>query len=97
MAYQIEFAKLVKTHLEVLTAAQRSTVLAATERQLTNEPSKETSEAAPPQPGRAVGAACARTPGILRGERRATAVVRVLAVGVKTREALQIGGEEIKL
>lgn len=99
MAYQIEFAKAVKRHLEVLTAGQRSTVLDAIERQLTNEPSKETRNQKPLRPNPVA-------PWELRvRELRVSyevsegppAVVRILAVGVKTREALRIGGEEIKL
>ena len=50
MAYQIEFAELVKAHLEVLIAGQRSRVLRAIERQLTNEPSKETRNRKPLRP-----------------------------------------------
>lgn len=38
MAYQIEFAESVKTHLQVLTVGQRATVLDAIERHLANEP-----------------------------------------------------------
>lgn len=99
MAYQIEFAKAVKRHLEVLTAGQRSTVLDAIERQLTNEPSKETRNQKPLRPNPVA-------PWELRVRELRVfyevsegppAVVRILAVGVKTREALRIGGEEIKL
>jgi len=50
VAFRIEFAKAVKAHLELLTAAQRSTVLNAIERQLTNEPSKETRNRKPLRP-----------------------------------------------
>lgn len=99
MAYQIEFAKAVKAHLEVLTAAQRSRVLDALERQLTNEPLKETRNRKPLRPNPIA-------PWELRaGDLRVfyevndgpPAVVRILAVGIKTRQSLRIGGEEIKL
>jgi len=99
VAYQIEFAKLVKAHLEVLTAGQRSTVLDVIERQLTNEPSKETRNRKPLRPNPVA-------PWELRmGELRVfyevsegpPALVRILAVGVKVRETLRIGGQEIKL
>ena len=99
MPYKIEFAKAVRTHLDGLTARQRSTVLDAIERQLTHEPSKETRNRKPLRPNPVA-------PWELRvGARRVfyevnegpPAVVQILAVGIKTREALRIGGEEIKL
>ncbi|MEW5984990.1 MAG: type II toxin-antitoxin system RelE/ParE family toxin [Acidobacteriota bacterium] len=99
MAYKIQFAKQVKSHLDGLTATQRSTVLDAIERQLTNEPSTETRNRKPLRPNPIA-------PWELRvGELRvfyevsvdAPAVVHVLAVGIKTRSTLRIGGEEIKL
>ena len=99
MAYQIEFAKLVKAHLEALTAGQRATVLDAIERQLANEPCKETRNRKPLRPNPVA-------PWELRvGELRVfyevsqgpPALVRILAVGVKVRQTLRIGGEEIKL
>lgn len=99
MAYTIDFAKQVKTHLDVLTAAQRSTVLSAIERHLTNEPSTETRNRKPLRPNPVA-------PWELRVDELRVfyevsegppAVVRILAVGVKIREALRIGGEEINL
>lgn len=99
MAYEIEFAEAVKTHLDVLTAGQRSTVFDAIERQLTNEPSKETRNRKPLRPNPVA-------PWELRVRELRVfyevshgppAVVRILAVGVKTRDALRIGGQEIKL
>lgn len=99
MAYQIEFAKLVKAHLQALTAGQRSRVLDSIERQLSNEPSKETRNRKPLRPNPVA-------PWELRvGELRVfyevseepPALVRILAVGVKVQETLRIGGEEIKL
>lgn len=85
---------LVKAHLEVLTTGQRSTVLDAIERQLTNEPSKETRNRKPLRPNPIA-------PWELRvGELRVfyevsegpPALVRILAVGAKVRETLRIGG-----
>jgi len=99
VAYKIEFAKQVKTHLDVLTVTQRSTVLDAIERQLTSEPSAETRNRKPLRPNPIA-------PWELRvGKLRVfyevsvgpPAVVQVLAVGIKTRSTLRIGGEEIKL
>ena len=99
MPYQIEFAKAVKSHLDVLTAGQRSTVLGAIEKQLTNEPSKETRNRKPLRPNPVA-------PWELRVQQMRVfyevtdgppPVVQILAVGIKTRETLRIGGEEIKL
>ena len=99
MPYQIDFARAVKSHLDVLTAGQRSTVLEAIERQLTNDPSKETINRKPLRPNPVA-------PWELRVQQIRVfyevnegppPVVRILAVGIKTRETLRIGGEEITL
>ena len=99
MLYQIEFAKAVKSHLDVLTAGQRSTVLEEIERQLTSEPSKESGNRKPLRPNPVA-------PWELRVQQMRVfyevnegppPVVQILAVGLKTRGTLRIGGEEIKL
>ena len=99
MPYQIEFAKAVKSHLDVLTAGRRSTVLGAIEKQLTNEPCKETRNRKPLRPNPVA-------PWELRVQQMRVfyevnegppPVVQILAVGFKTRGTLRIGGEEIKL
>jgi mRNA-degrading endonuclease RelE of RelBE toxin-antitoxin system len=99
MPYQIEFAESVKTHLDDLTASQRATVLAAVETQLTSEPLTETRNRKPLRPNPVA-------PWELRvGKMRVfydvsegpRQTVRVLAVGVKDRNILRIGGEEIQL
>lgn len=99
MAYQIEFAKAVKTHLAVLTAGQRSTVLDAIERHLTSEPSKEARNRKSLRPNPV--ASWELRVGELRVFYEVSdgppAGVRVLAVGVKTRETLRIGRKEIRL
>ena len=99
LLYQIEFAKAVKSHLDVLTPGQRSTVLRAIEKQLTNEPSKETRNRKPLRPNPVA-------PWELRVQQMRVfyevnegppPVVQILAVRIKTRVTLRIGGEEIKL
>ena len=99
MPYQVAFAESVKAHLEALTAGQRATVLAAVETQLTNEPLTETRNRKPLRPNPVA-------PWELRvGKMRVfydvsegpLQTVRVLAVGVKDRSILRIGGEEIQL
>ena len=99
MAHQIEFAKSVKAHLDGLTADQRNTVFDAIARQLTNEPSKETRNRKPLRPNPVA-------PWELRvGKLRvfyevsegSPATVQILAIGIKERNVLRIGGQEIQL
>ena len=99
MVYTIEFAKSVKTHLQVLTTRQRSSIFEAIERRLMSEPLAETRNRKPLRPNPIA-------PWELRvGNLRVfydvsdgpPAVVRILAVGVKERNVLRIGGEEIQL
>lgn len=99
MTYTIEFAESVKAHLEALSANQRATVLARIEGQLTNQPLVETRNRKPLRPNPVA-------PWELRvGQLRVfydasegpPAIVRILAVGVKERNVLRIGGEEIQL
>ena len=99
MAYQIEFAASVKTHFGALTARQRSAVLDAIERQLANEPSKQTRNRKPLRPN-PVAPWELRVGGFrvfYEVSEGPPAVVRILAVGVKIRETLHIAGEEIRL
>jgi mRNA-degrading endonuclease RelE of RelBE toxin-antitoxin system len=99
MAYTIQFAESVKAHLEALTAKQRATVLAKIKGQLTNQPLVETRNRKPLRPNPVA-------PWELRvGQMRVfydvskgpPATVRILAVGVKERNVVRIGGEEIHL
>ena len=99
MPYQIEFAKAVKSHLDGLAAGQRSTVLEAIERQLTNEPSKETRNRKPlrPNPVAPWELRVQQLRAFYEVNEGPPPVVQILAVGLKTRGTLRIGGEEIKL
>lgn len=99
MAYTIEFAESVKGHLKTLTATQRATVLTKIEGQLTNQPLVETRHRKPLRPNPVA-------PWELRvGQLRVfydvregpPATVRILAVGVKERNIVRIGKEEIQL
>jgi mRNA-degrading endonuclease RelE of RelBE toxin-antitoxin system len=99
MAYTIEFAESVKGHLKALTATRRATVLAKIEGQLTNQPLVETRHRKPLRPNPIA-------PWELRvGQLRVfydvsegpPATVRILAVGVKDRNIVRIGKEEIQL
>jgi mRNA-degrading endonuclease RelE of RelBE toxin-antitoxin system len=99
MPYEIQFAESVESHLEVLTVAQRKQALEAIGIQLAHEPLKETRNRKPLRPNPIA-------PWELRvGALRVfydvvdgpPQVVNVLAVGIKDRNQLRIGGEEVKL
>ncbi|MBI2207146.1 MAG: type II toxin-antitoxin system RelE/ParE family toxin [Candidatus Rokubacteria bacterium] len=99
MPYTVEFAESVEDHFRALTARDRTTVLAAIDRQLPHEPLRETRNRKPLRPNPVA-------PWELRvGHLRVFyevvgadgGVVRILAVGRKHRNVLTIGGEEIQL
>ncbi len=100
MSYKIEFAESVEAHLRALTARDRATIMEAIERQLSNEPLKETRNRKPLRPNPIA-------PWELRvGQLRVfyevegsgeAGVVRILAVGRKRRNILTIGGKEMSL
>jgi mRNA-degrading endonuclease RelE of RelBE toxin-antitoxin system len=97
--YTVEFAESVEEHFRALTARDRTTALAAINRQLLHEPLKETRHRKPLRPNPIA-------PWELRvGHLRVfydvvgaeSGVVRILAVGRKRRNVLIIGGKEIRL
>ncbi len=99
MPYAVEFAESVESHFRTLTARERVTILDAIDRQLLHEPLKETRHRKPLRPNPIA-------PWELRvGQLRVfyevagaeSRVVRILAVGRKRRNALMIGGKEIRL
>jgi mRNA-degrading endonuclease RelE of RelBE toxin-antitoxin system len=99
MPYEIQFAESVQSHLEALTVAQRKEVLDAIGIQLRHEPLKEARNRKPLRPNPIA-------PWELRvGSLRVfydvvegpPAVVNVLAVGLKERNQLRVGGREVKL
>lgn len=99
MAYTVEFARSVEAHLKALTARDRATALAAVERQLSQEPLKETKNRKPLRPNPI--APWELRVGGLRVFYEVTGadapIVRILAVGRKQRNVLRIGGKEIQL
>jgi mRNA-degrading endonuclease RelE of RelBE toxin-antitoxin system len=99
MPYDIQFAESVKSHLEALTAAQRKAVFDAVGTQLAQEPLRETRNRKPLRPNPIA-------PWELRVDSLRVfsdvvvglpPVVNVLAVGIKERSQLRIGGHEVKL
>ncbi len=99
MAYRIEYSPATDEHLRVLTARQRTTVFDAVAEQLAYQPGVETRNRKPMRPN-------PLAPWELRiGELRVyyefveepERLVTVLAVGVKQRSQVRIGGKEILL
>jgi mRNA-degrading endonuclease RelE of RelBE toxin-antitoxin system len=97
--YTVEFAESVEDNFRALSARDRTTVLSGIDRQLLNEPLKETRHRKPLRPNPIA-------PWELRVGQfrvfyevvgREGGVVRILAVGRKRRNMLVIGDKEILL
>jgi len=99
LAYIIEYSPEAEDHLRWLTAPQQRTVLDAVERQLLNQPSVETRNRKPMRPNPV--APWELRIGNLRVyyevSEESEPTVTILAVGIKEREQVLIGGERIKL
>lgn len=97
-AYELEFAKAVKIHLAALTARQRTTILDAIERKLASEPLRESRNRKPLRPNPI--APWELRVGDLRVfyevEALPARVVHILAVGIKDRNVVRIGGQEFR-
>jgi len=99
VAYKVEFAESVQSHFRVLTVRDRAIVLDAITRQLTREPLKETRHRKPLRPNPIAPWELRIGPlrvfyEVAGGETR---VVRVLAVGRKSRNTITIGRREVRL
>jgi mRNA-degrading endonuclease RelE of RelBE toxin-antitoxin system len=99
LPYRIEYSPDTDQHLRALTARQRATVFDAVDEQLAHQPSVETRNRKPMRPN-------PLAPWELRvGELRVyydvkdepDKLVTVLAIGVKDRSRIVIGGEEVEL
>ena len=99
MAYVIEYSPEAEDHMRWLTARQQTIVLDAVDRQLLNQPNVETRNRTPMRPNPVA-------PWELRiGNLRVyyevnddpERTVVVLAVGIKDRDRVRIGGETVKL
>lgn len=99
MVYVIEYSPEAEEHLRWLTTRQQRTVLDTVDRQLLNEPNVETRNRKPMRPNPVA-------PWELRiGDLRVYyeiknephRVVTILAIGVKERNQVRIGGERMKL
>lgn len=98
VAYEIQYSPDAEGHLRALTARQRNTVFDAVDEQLAHQPGVETKNRKPMRPNPVA-------PWELRlGKLRvyydideSEQVVTILAVGIKERSRVWIGGEEIDL
>ena len=99
MAYRIDYSPATDEHLRVLTARQRAMVFDGVDEQLEHEPGVETRNRKPMRPN-------PLAPWELRIEELRVyyeieelpeQVVTIVAVGVKDRNRVLIGGKEIKL
>ena len=99
MSYTIEYSPEAEEHLRWLTTRQQRTVLDTVDRQLPNEPNVETRNRKPMRPNPVA-------PWELRiGNLRVyyevqdepEFIVTILAVGIKERDEVRIGGGRIKL
>ena len=99
VAYRISYAKPTQHHLKFLSGRQRKTIFDAVDEQLTNEPTVETGRRKRMRPNRL--AAWELRIGILRAYYDVFLVpepiVLVLAVGIKQRNVVRIGGEVVVL
>jgi mRNA-degrading endonuclease RelE of RelBE toxin-antitoxin system len=99
MAYEVRFAASVEGHLQGMTAGQTARVFRAIEIQLTREPLKETRNRKPLRPNPI--APWELRVGALRVfydvVEEPSPTVHVLAIGVKDRDVLRVGGQEVHL
>ncbi|MEG3973127.1 type II toxin-antitoxin system RelE/ParE family toxin [Microcoleus sp. Pol10_D6] len=99
MTYQIEYTDAAIEHLKFLTTRQQRTVLDTVDEQLTYEPLVETRNRKPMEPNSL--ATWELRSGNLRVyydvEENTVSIVYIQAVGVKNRNQVRIGQEEIEL
>jgi mRNA-degrading endonuclease RelE of RelBE toxin-antitoxin system len=99
MTYRIEYSPDTDEHLQALTGRQRSIVFNAVDKQLAHQPSVETRNRRPMRPNPV--APWELRVGNLRVyydiAQEPEKLVTVLAVGIKNRNRVLIGGKEIQL
>lgn len=99
MAYKIEYSLDAEDHLRALTARQQGIVLDTVDKQLTSQPMVETKNRKPMRPNPL--ASWELRIGKLRVyydiEEETEKLVYIVAIGIKERNRVWIGGEEIDL
>jgi mRNA-degrading endonuclease RelE of RelBE toxin-antitoxin system len=99
MAYKILYSPSAEEHLQALTARERSIVLDSVEEQLAHEPMNETRNRKPmrPNPIAPWELRCGQLRVYYDVQEKPEPAVIVLAVGIKVRNQIRIGGKEIQL
>ena len=99
MAYRIQYSPETDQHLRYLTARQRSMVFDGVDEQLRHEPAVETRNRKPmrPNPLAPWELRIAEIRVYYDVEEEPEELVTVLAVGIKDRNRVIIGGEEVEL
>ena len=99
MAYRIQYSPETDQHLRYLTARQRSMVFDGVDEQLRHQPAVETRNRKPmrPNPLAPWELRIAEIRVYYDVEEEPEGLVTVLAVGIKDRNRVIIGGEELKL
>jgi mRNA-degrading endonuclease RelE of RelBE toxin-antitoxin system len=96
LAFKIKYSPAAEDHLRFLTAKQQGAVLDSVEKKLRHEPLRETKNRKPMRPNPL--ASWELRIGNLRVYYRVqldpTALVEILAVGIKDRNQIRIGGKE---
>jgi len=97
--HAIELTAEADTHLAALSARDRTTVLDSLEGQLAHQPTMETRNRKHlrPNPLAPWELRIGRLRVYFDVEQEPRRVVRILAVGIKTRNRIRIGGEEVEL
>ena len=99
MAYRITYSPAAEEHLRALTARQRATLFDTVDEQLAHQPAVETRNRKPMRPNPV--APWEPRIGELRAyydiEEQPEQVVTILAIGIKDRDRVLIGGEEVPL
>ena len=99
MAYRIAYSPETDPHLRGLTARQRSMVFDAVDEQLAHQPTVETRNRRPmrPNPLAPWELRIAELRVYYDVEESPEKLVTVLAIGIKDRSRIMIGGEEVEL
>ena len=99
MAYRIEYSPAAEEHLRALTAGQRTTIFDGVDEQLAHQPAEETRNRKPMRPNPI--APWELRVGNLRVyydfAEQPESVVSILAIGIKVRNRVLIGGKEVEL
>jgi len=99
VVYRIAYSPAAEEHLRILTARQRGTIFDNVDKQLAHQPRAETRNRKPMRPNPI--APWELRIGDLRVyydiEEKPDNVVTILAIGIKDRNRVRIGGEEVEL